>query len=530
MLGKLRWGVVVVPAVLALSVLAVSPAQAATGQRPSAPHRVRAATSGAGAAIVMFPPATNGGSRITAYYIRMFPKTAADSAIRRCSSTHCVVHGLLSGHSYYFTVAAVNKFGVGPYSLPSNVISRAPAVPASETITFNANGGTGSMPSETGTYDSTADLTGNTFTYTGYVFKGWNTAANGTGISFTNGELVKFNGSATLYAQWTPGVALATVTFNANSNSATGAMAPEAEPYGASFSLTENSFIDSGYTFNDWNTSPTGSGTSYANGGSYPFTSNATLYAQWSADAPISFEGEPSPNWSGYVLPSASNSAVFTYVSGQWTVPTLNCADTPNNRSSTWVGTGGFSWATGGSSGALLQTGTEDDCVDGAQTDDGWFEIYPSTPNTEEKFKEFPVIPGDVMIAKVEINTDGEWTTVLENLTTGLQGVFAIGNGWDVATIANNTLVGPIQGTAAGTSYSGGDSAEWVTEDTGVAYSSSTYPFANFGTVTFSDLITDLSSWTLPSTDAVEIVQGGETLAVPGPTVNDGFTITYTGP
>jgi hypothetical protein len=232
----------------------------------------------------------------------------------------------------------------------------------------------------------------------------------------------------------------------------------------------------------------------------------------------------------GYVLPSATNSAVFTYVSGEWTVPTLNCADTPNNRSATWVGTGGFGWATGGTSGVLLQTGTEDDCSGGVQSDTGWFEIYPSTPNTQETFKDFPVSPGDTLRAVIEINTDDEWTTVLENLTTGLQGVFSVGYEWDVATIANNTLVGPIQGTATGTSYSGGDSAEWVVEDTGVAFSSSNYPFANFGTVTFSDLTTDLSSWTLPNSDAVEMAQGGVTLAVPGPVTNSSFTVTYTGP
>ncbi len=138
--------------------------------------------------------------------------------------------------------------------------------------------------------------------------------------------------------------------------------------------------------------------------------------------------------------------------------------------------------------------------------------------------------PGDTLRAIIEINTDDEWTTVLENLTTGLQGVFSVGYEWDVATIANNTLVGPIQGTATGTSYSGGDSAEWVVEDTGVAFSSSNYPFANFGTVTFSDLTTDLSSWTLPNSDAVEMVQGGVTLAVPGPVTNSSFTVTYTGP
>jgi hypothetical protein len=330
------------------------------------------------------------------------------------------------------------------------------------------------MPSVTGTYGSTTDLPLNSFTNDEEIFKDWSTTPSGSGTTFTNGELVKLTGSVTLYAQWTASAALITVTFNANASGATGTMAPEIEPYGVATALTDNAYVNPGFTFDDWSPSPTGSGASYTNDGTYAFTSSTvTLYAIWTVNAPVSFAGGTTPTWSGYVLPSPSNSDVFTYMSGEWTVPTLNCADTPNNRSATWVGTGGFGWESGGNSGVLLQTGTEDDCVNGAQEDSGWFEIYPSTPNTQETFKDFPVNPGDVIRGVVEINTDDEWTTVLENLTTGLQGVFSVGYEWNVATIANNTLVGPIQGTATGTSYVGGDSAEWIVEDTGVAYTSS---------------------------------------------------------
>lgn len=529
-LVKFRWGVVLVPLVLTLSVLAVSPASATTGLRPSAVRHVTA-RAGDNTAAVTFPPPANGGSPIIEYYIKVYPRTSDDSAIRRCRATRCEILGLSDSLSYYFEVAAVNRFGVGPYSGGSNIVSPKAPTTANVTITFNANaaGATGSMASMNEPYGTTTDLTLNSFVYSGYLFKDWTTSPTGGGQSFTNGELVKMTGSINLYAQWTSSAAVVTITFNANSSNATGSMAMEVEPYGVATPLSNNAFIDSGYSFQGWSLSPTGTAI-YSNGGSYEFTNAiVTLYAVWLA-SPISFSGGTTPNWAGYVLPSATNSAVFTYVSGEWTVPTLNCGDTPNNKSATWVGTGGFGWATGGNSGVLLQTGTEDDCVGGTQTDSGWFEIYPSTPNTQETFRSFPVSPGDVMLAKIEINTDDEWTTVLENLTTGYQGVFSVGNEWDVATISNNDLVGSIQGTATGTSYSGGDSAEWVTEDTGVAYSSSTYPFANFGTINFSDLITDLSAWTLPNSDGVEIVQNGDVLAVPGPVNNDGFAVTYTGP
>jgi len=74
------------------------------------------------------------------------------------------------------------------------------------TIVFNANGGNGTMASQTMTYDVSAALTANTLTRDGYTFAGWNTAADGSGTSYTDGQSVKNlaeSGEVTLYAQWT---------------------------------------------------------------------------------------------------------------------------------------------------------------------------------------------------------------------------------------------------------------------------------------------------------------------------------------
>jgi hypothetical protein len=231
-----------------------------------------------------------------------------------------------------------------------------------------------------------------------------------------------------------------------------------------------------------------------------------------------------STNWSGYVLPSSTS--VFTAVIGQWVVPTLNCSDTPNNNSSSWVGTGGVTWPTGGISGQLLQTGTEDDCVNGVQEDYGWWELYPDNP--QQAFSYFPVVAGNSMEATVAY-VNGQWVTDLENLSTGLSGLSVIGGASGVFNTATSVTVGPIQGETTGWSYSGAYSAEWIVEDTGNA-SGQPLPFANYGSVTFSNLRTDLSSWTLPNSDAYEIVQNGVTLSVPGPVINGGFTVNYWGP
>ena len=76
------------------------------------------------------------------------------------------------------------------------------------TVTFEANGGTGSMDAQTFTYDVEQNLTANTFTRTGYTFAGWNTQADGNGTSYADGvdgsQMPADNGGTViLYAQWT---------------------------------------------------------------------------------------------------------------------------------------------------------------------------------------------------------------------------------------------------------------------------------------------------------------------------------------
>ena len=73
----------------------------------------------------------------------------------------------------------------------------------SSTVTFDANGGSGTMEAQKIT-DATAKLTANAFTREGYDFAGWNTKADGTGIAYVNGATrAGENGNVVLYAQWT---------------------------------------------------------------------------------------------------------------------------------------------------------------------------------------------------------------------------------------------------------------------------------------------------------------------------------------
>lgn len=76
------------------------------------------------------------------------------------------------------------------------------------TIAFNANTGTGTaMQSVSATYDVSASLPACTYTKTGSLFVGWNTAADGSGTAYADGATVinltaEDGATVTLYAQW----------------------------------------------------------------------------------------------------------------------------------------------------------------------------------------------------------------------------------------------------------------------------------------------------------------------------------------
>ncbi len=228
-----------------------------------------------------------------------------------------------------------------------------------------------------------------------------------------------------------------------------------------------------------------------------------------------------SPNWSGYVVQGAST--LITDVSGQWTVPTLNCVDTPNAAESSWVGIGG--WGTG--TGDLLQTGIQDECVNGVQQEVGWWFEVSSAGQVigDSTFTNFPVSPGNTIAAYV-YQSAGQWVTRVDDLTTGLSGWMVTGESWGVGADSSGTFTP--QGSTATLSYVGGYSGEWIVEDPG---GTPPVAFANYGTVTFTNLgLAGLSPWYLTASEGEEMVQNGVVLSTPSAPGSDSFSVSYTGP
>ncbi len=145
-----------------------------------------------------------------------------------------------------------------------------------ETVTFEPNGGAGTMSPENESAPTALSL--NHFTRAGYSFTDWNTSANGSGLSYANGAAFPFSESTQLFAQWKRGKAPSrTVTFSPNG----GAGSTASEIDNTPTAISPSSFIRTGYTFLGWNTSASGSGQTFEPGSTYSFKVSIVLYAQW---------------------------------------------------------------------------------------------------------------------------------------------------------------------------------------------------------------------------------------------------------
>ena len=151
------------------------------------------------------------------------------------------------------------------------------------TVKYDGNGATGgSSASSSHIYDAAKDLTANGYIRTGYIFKNWNTQADGKGVSYADKASVKnltsVNGATViLYAQWS--INSYTLTYNPNG----GSVSPTSK------SLTYNSAYGTlptptrkGYAFTGWFTAASG-GTKVSESTKMG-AGNITIYAHWKAN------------------------------------------------------------------------------------------------------------------------------------------------------------------------------------------------------------------------------------------------------
>jgi uncharacterized repeat protein (TIGR02543 family) len=218
-------------------------------------------------------------SSVDSYAANIGTANETGTTISLSAASYQNLTGAITFRFYAYGLAATGTtYSINDFTFNGTVTA------SGKTVTFNANGGSGTMSDQTAS--TATNLTANAFTRTGYTFTGWNTAANGSGTAYSNEENYPFTANATLYAQWTA-IGSSTVIFDANSG--TGTMANQTA--NTATALITNAFTRLGYTFAGWATTAVGT-VAYSDSASYPFSANTTLYAIWTPNNnTITFDG-----------------------------------------------------------------------------------------------------------------------------------------------------------------------------------------------------------------------------------------------
>ncbi|KAJ5194514.1 uncharacterized protein N7498_007952 [Penicillium cinerascens] len=191
-----------------------------------------------------------------------------------------------------------------------------------------------------------------------------------------------------------------------------------------------------------------------------------------------------SSNWAGAVLIGTGYKAV----SAEFTVPTPKRPSGGSKHkqycASAWVGIDGDTCSS-----AILQTGVDFCIQDSTVSYDAWYEWYP---DYAYDFSGISISAGDVIKLSVDASSDTTGTATIENVSNGES--------------VTHTFTGGVDGDLC--EYN----AEWIVED--FESGSSLVPFADFGTVTFSNAeATDGSSTVGPSgATLIDIEQNNEVL------------------
>lgn len=114
--------------------------------------------------------------------------------------------------SGWMTVGGTGQSSGYSWTVTGDITVSSGATAKTYTVSYNANGGSGSMTSSTATWGQSFITRQNAFTRTGHAFNGWNEQADGTGTAWTltslgvyesgKSRIWSYDQDITLYAQW----------------------------------------------------------------------------------------------------------------------------------------------------------------------------------------------------------------------------------------------------------------------------------------------------------------------------------------
>lgn len=142
------------------------------------------------------------------------------------------------------------------YLLQSFGVTTDSANPFPPVVTFDNNGGSGTMTPQSAS--TSTSLTVNSFTRTNFTFLKWNTSRDGTGTSYLNGATFPFDLDTTLYAQWSSDSV--GVLFDSNGGSAVDSTTVV---IGSAINSAPTAPTKAGYNFGGWKASVGGSAVTF---------------------------------------------------------------------------------------------------------------------------------------------------------------------------------------------------------------------------------------------------------------------------
>ena len=156
------------------------------------------------------------------------------------------------------------------------------------TLTFTANGGTGSTLPMTGLYSgSEVTLPACGFTRAGHTFYGWSDGS----VTYPAGSHFTVTGDQTLTAKWHQnGDTMCHVTFHKNSDDATGVMDDQTCNPGDVIRLHANEFVREGWTFYGWSTTGSWDDFQWWDQSRFDLSTDIDLYALWLKDYVIKYD------------------------------------------------------------------------------------------------------------------------------------------------------------------------------------------------------------------------------------------------
>lgn len=246
-----------------------------------------------------------------------------------------------SGYSFAGWSDGTNTYAAGAtYTVSgTDVTLTAQWIGASYSVTYIANGGSGSLPTQGNLITGeTFTVPSNSLTRNGYSFVAWNDGST----NYAAGSIYTISGAnVSLIAQWTA----TGFTISYEGNGSDGGSAPTTGRYvtgGAPYSVALNSFTKTGFSFTGWKSS---TNFDYAPGAGYATSADLVLTAQWTAKViSISYN----VNGGSGSAPSSTN----------WTYDTVTAKSLDSGSGLTKLGYsfGGWSTSASATTGSLTST------------------------------------------------------------------------------------------------------------------------------------------------------------------------------